>query len=348
MAILPQNFYEASDTWLLLVICAGSIALLTRGAGWLVNGAARLAAMLGVSKIIIGATVVSLGTTSPEAAVSVTAAWKGEPGLALANGVGSIICDTALVFGVCCCITRLPVNRFVLNRHGWLQFGSAVLLVTCALAMAVLTGGLQSAYLPRALGVAFLCLLGLYMVVSVYWARQQPAIVPTEAVPNESAAKRVAAVLRNLALLVIGLAFVLASSNVLVGSVRELCLRYHVPQDVLGVTLVAFGTSVPELATAIASIVKGHRDLLVGNVVGADILNVLFVVGASAAASPLAVPVTFFWLHFPVLILVLGLFRIYIFASGHTFHRALGLPLLAIYVAYVVLLFTYAPNLVPA
>ncbi len=154
--------------------------------------------------------------------------------------------------------------------------------------------------------------------------------------------------MRSLVLVIVGLALVIVGSDTLVGSVRELCHRYEVPKDVLGVTLVAFGTSVPELATAIASIVKGHRDLLIGNVVGADILNVLFVIGASAAATPLAIPITFFWLHFPVLILVLGLFRVYIFVSRGSFRRVLGVPLLAIYGAYVFLLFKYGRHLMPA
>ena len=148
-------------------------------------------------------------------------------------------------------------------------------------------------------------------------------------------------------MLVVGLAMVILGSNLLVGSASALCLRYGVPQSVLAATLVAFGTSLPELVTAIVSLVKGHADLLIGNVVGADILNVLFVVGASAAATPLKVEREVFYLLLPVMMLVLILLRVFIFANRQRFPRWQGAIFVAVYVAYVVAVIHFGVGATP-
>jgi len=342
--IPPDYFIQAADDfglWVLWALSAVAIAVLVYGADRAVTGAARFARVLGIPMVIVGATVVSLGTTSPEAFVSVTAAFQGKPGLALGNGVGSIICDTALIFGLCCVIAPLPKNRFILNRHGWIQLAAGTLLTGTILVLAAMAGGFERVVLGRSVGIVFVLLLVGYLYVSVRWAKQHPEIVADTPSPEQdAAAHRARSSVKNLALVFAGLGLVLVGSNVLIGSVSELCRRYEVPPDVIAVTLVAFGTSLPELATAIAAIVKGHPELLVGNIVGADILNVLFVIGASAVASPLAVPQLFVTLHLPVMMLALVLLRLYIFSSGSTFRRWQGVPLLGLFAAYYVLLLT--------
>ncbi len=130
-AVLQQFTAEHSTSILLLIIVV-CIVLLSKGADWMIDGVVSLAERTGLPKIVIGATVVSLGTTLPEAFVSVMAAYMGNPGLALGNGVGSIIADTGLIFGLTCVLATVPVNRFILNRTGWVQVGSATLLVVIA------------------------------------------------------------------------------------------------------------------------------------------------------------------------------------------------------------------------
>ena len=338
--LIPAEWFsglEADSAWALWLLSAGAIALLVVGADRLVTAAVRLAAVLGMSKVIIGATVVSLGTTSPEAFTSVTAAFQGKPGLAMGNGIGSIICDTALIFGLCACIRRLPLNRFVLSRHGWIQLGAGALLTAVVAVAAVVGGGISNAVIPRWVGFAFVGLLAAYLYVSVVWARSRPELVPAEVGKVERPKERLARKsLANFGILAVGLALVIVGSNILVGSATALCHKYGVPQSILAATLVAFGTSLPELATAIASLVKGHADLLVGNIVGADILNVLFVIGASAAATPLKVEKEVFYLLLPVMMLVLVLLRLFIFTSRDRFQRWHGGVLVAIYVAYCI------------
>jgi len=337
MELIPETFFEEMTSWLLLVGMAISIAGLTKGADWLVNGAVGLAKNLGINKIIIGATVVSLGTTAPECAVSVAAAWQGKPGLALGNAVGSVIANTGLVFGLCCVIAMIPLNRFVLNRHGWVQVGAAGLLALIALGLGTI---------PRWVGMLFVVILGVYLIVSIRWARQygqkeQAWELEHKAETHEKIkGKGAVGVLKDFGLIVVGLALVIFFSKIMVGSVTVLARRMHVPEDVLAVTLVAFGTSLPELVTAIAAVAKGHKELMVGNIVGANILNVLFVVGFASLATPLEVPHNFYTLHFPVMLTTLVLFRIYIFISKTTFRRWQGVLLLMVYGAYLVLLFT--------
>ena len=331
-----ETFFAGLSTWMLWLISLAAVAPLVYGADRAVTGASRLAAVLGMSPVIIGATVVSLGTTSPECFVSVTAAFQGKPGLALGNGVGSIICDTALVFGLSCVLVRLPKDRFILNRHGWLQLGSGVLLAATVAVLALFHGSLVGVTIPRMVGILFLALLAAYMYLSVKWARMHPEAVEMPDLEADGRSRWVQALL-DLGLCAIGLALVLVGSKFLVGGATELCLRFNVPQSVLAVTLVALSTSLPELATAIAAIVKGHTELLVGNVVGADILNVLFVIGASALAVPLEVPVEFYTIHIPVMLVALIMLRVWIFIGRDRFHRWQGVPLLALYIGYCVL-----------
>ncbi|KKL92400.1 hypothetical protein LCGC14_1885070 [marine sediment metagenome] len=358
-----HSWLLGQPAWLLWMLCVAGIGTLVYGADKTVNSAVKLSRRLGMSTVLIGATVVSLGTTMPEMFTSVTAAFRGESGLALGNGVGSIICDTALIFGLCCLLTRLPMDRFVLNRHGWLQLGSGVLLAGVCGVLALLSGRLGTPgtenpgdwnVIPQWIGVVFILLLVGYLYLSVRWARQRPDLA-AEAVEEAqgsgqgaAAARPAGSAVATAIVLVAGLALIALGSNVLIPAVKVLAEEhYHVPKDFLAVTLVALGTSLPELVTAIAAIVRGHKGLLVGNIIGADILNVLFVVGLSLCATDLEVPPTFYLLHLPVMLVVLGLLRLYIFISGPKgFSRWMGLPLLAVYAAYYVLLATFAGHLV--
>ena len=152
---LLQQFVAELSTTTLLAIIAVCIALLSKGADWMIDGVVDLAERTGLPKIVIGATVVSLGTTLPEAFVSVMAAYMGNPGLALGNGVGSIIADTGLIFGLGCLLVVLPADRYVLSRQGWVQFGAAALL---AAAMDVLGGRLAAdTQAPKGLAARLTC-----------------------------------------------------------------------------------------------------------------------------------------------------------------------------------------------
>jgi len=338
------SFFESRGDFALWSMGAVAIVCLVFGADRVVSSAAKLAAELGLSKVIIGATIVSLGTTLPEACVSVMASFRGDSDMALGNGVGSVIVDTALIFGLCCCICRLPKDKFMLNRHGWLQLGSGALLVAVVLISWAWVGDIESVWIPWYVGIFFLLLLAFYLYLSVRWSREHPELIPDEA--KEVASKDGRVVHRRPAWLLLsflagGLVLIVGGSELLIGSVKQICERHKVPEELIAVTVVAFGTSLPELATAIASLLKGHADLLVGNVIGADILNVLFVIGASSSAGGLDVKPSFLWLYLPMMMLVLIMLRLFIFMPGKRFSRWQGVPLLASYALFIVLIIKF-------
>ena len=319
----------------LLGIMAVCILLLSRGADWMIDGVVALALRTGLPKIVIGATVVSLGTTTPEAFVSVFAAFTGNPRLALGNGVGSIIADTGLIFGLTAVLAKVPLDRFILDRTGWVQVGAATLLVLLAVVSWFLTGG--EPVLSRGVGIFFLLLLAGYMYLSYFWARTRCDIDDYCEEPGEVPDLGLG---KSWLLIVFGLVLVVVGARILIPCASELAMRLGVPDDVIAATLVAFGTSLPELITAIAAIRKGHPEITVGNVVGADVLNCLFVIGAAATARPLAVPDTFFYFHFPAMILILYSFRAFISMDREGyFRRWQGIWLLTLYAAYVILQF---------
>jgi len=320
-------------TLALVVLLAACIFVLSRGAGWMIDGVVHLARRTGLPKIVIGATIISLGTTTPEAFVSVMAAWMGNSGLALGNGVGSIICDTGLIFGLTCLLSTVPVNRFILNRTGWVQVGAATLLVLISLVALVRTP--EQPMLHRWVGFSFLALLCGYMYVTYSWARDGAEAASQGEAEDDG---EVASLSKALFLCLGGLLLVVLSARLLVPSAAELAYRIGVPDDVIAATLVAFGTSLPELMTAITAVRKGHPEITVGNIVGADVLNCLFVIGAAAAARPLEIPPNFFLFHFPAMLIILYSFRAFIAMNRDGFFkRWQGAWLLGIYIVYLAL-----------
>ncbi|RJX34883.1 MAG: sodium:calcium antiporter [Desulfarculus sp.] len=321
--------------WGLLLIMAACVAVLSLGANKMIDGAVSLALHTGLPRMVIGATIISLGTTTPEAFVSVLAAWTGNSGLALGNGVGSIICDTGLIFGLMAVSRRVPVQRYILGRTGWVQVGAATLLV--AISVAALFLGQGRPVLGRGVGAFLLVLLVLYLYMSYRWVRQSGG----GRMGQDLAAEHHAGPLKSAVYIVLGLAGVLAGSRVLIPCAVEGAVRIGVPQDIIAATLVAFGTSLPELVTAISAVKKGHPQIMVGNVVGADVLNCLFVIGAAAAARPLEVPPNFFFFHYPAMLLILFSFRVFISLDRDGwFRRWQGAWMLGVYLLYVVLQYT--------
>jgi cation:H+ antiporter len=335
--VLLQNLVRGLSTPFLIVFIVVSLFILSKGADFLVDGVVSLARRTGIPRIIIGATIVSLGTTTPEAFVSVMAAWMGNPGLALGNGVGSIIADTGLIFGLSCVLVPMPVNRFVLNRTGWVQVGSATLLVI--ISVASLVTGETGPVLGRGIGLLFLMLLGAYLFVTYVWAKEGAA-----GIGEEADTSRMIGLTRTWFMILGGLAAVIVGARVLIPCATEIARRIAVPEDVIAATMVALGTSLPELVTAVSAIRKGHPEITVGNIVGADVLNCLFVIGASAVARPLQIPGNFYTFHFPAMLIILYSLRGFIFMNhSGPFRRWQGIWLLGIYVCYVAL--QYALNI---
>ncbi len=308
---------------------AVSLGALAKGADLLVDEAVTISLRWGVPTAIVGATIVSLGTTAPEVAVSVMAALKGSPGLALGNAVGSVICDTGLILGIGVLISPLKLDRRIVNRQGWIQLAAGFLLVLAAFpwgdpSSAFTSGGV----LPRAAGFLFLTLLLGYIYLSIQWGRKGGG--SGEEMKEDRGASSSAVLLKLLG----AIAIVVGASHVLIPAVQEAATRLSVPEAVIAATLVAFGTSLPELVTVVSAARKGHGELAIGNVIGADILNVLFVAGAAASVTSggLAAPAAFFRIYFPAMLFVLVIFRVGVIVSKDRLGRPFGFILLGAYV----------------
>ena len=326
---IESKFGNLHTVWLFVII-AVTLYLLGKGADVLVEEAVTLSTRWGIPKTLIGATIVSLGTTTPEAAVSVLAAIQGDPDIALGNAVGSIICDTGLILGTAALIAPLPLNRKIVNRQGWLQLGAGFLLVIACLSF----GSLDSTFsaggrLPQLMGFIFLALLVVYLWQSIRWSRDAGGTIEADHHEDKSA-NTFLVVIR----LVFGIVLVVGASSVLIPAVKIVAERVNVPESIIAATLVAFGTSLPEFVTAVTAARRGHGELAVGNVIGADILNVLFVAGASAAVTSggLEAPPHFFNLLFPLMLFILVVFRVGIFVSGDRLKRPFGVVLIGAYV----------------
>jgi cation:H+ antiporter len=356
MEELIQQYLEPRSALVLLGVVAVSLVALSKFADLVVDYAVVLSERSGVPKVVIGATVVSLGTTAPEVAVSVLAAFQGNPGLAMGNAVGSIICDTGLILGVACLIRPLSIPWDIANRQGWIQLAAGVLLVVLSVPwstpLAIFEGGYVGQF-PQWAGFLFLVLLAAYLYASVAWSRSATKVATADQLAAEAGTATTEivdatehegdddeptgaspAIIVKLVLSIVG---VLASANILIPAVTILARRVNIPESVLAATLVAFGTSLPELVTAVNAARRGHGDLAVGNIIGADILNALFVAGAAAAvtAGGLEVAESFYKVTFPAMIFVLVVFRVGIYACRTELSRRFGTVLLAAYLIYL-------------
>jgi len=311
----------------LFLLLAVMFLLLSKGADILVEESVTLSLKWGVSKLFIGVTLVSLGTTLPEVSVSVYAAVKGHAELAMGNAVGSMICDMGLILGLALMISPLPFKRVDLNFPSWVLTGAALLLVITSLPFGNLCDTfVAGGRFPQWAGFLFLLLLGFYFWYSMHRARNTGISENTFNPDNASA-------LFVILKLILGIALVIISSRVLIPTVGELAVRFKVPESIIAATLVAFGTSLPELITAITAARKGHGDLAIGNVLGADILNALLVAGASAAVTRggLEVPPDFYMLYFPAMLLLVMIFRISTSVAETQLPRWISILFLGIY-----------------
>ncbi|MGI9430432.1 MAG: sodium:calcium antiporter, partial [Bythopirellula sp.] len=243
------------------------------------------------------------------------------------------------ILGLACLIKPLKMPKQTVNRQGWLQFASGWLLVAGCWPWA--TGGNPfevGGNMPQLVGFVFLALLVGYLALSIRWARADGGVKELEEFEHDSEASMGYVIGK----LLVAIALVVVSSHILIPAIKEAALRMSVPEGIVAATLVAFGTSLPELVTAITAARRDHGDLAVGNIIGADILNVLFVAGASAAVTPkgLEASASFFRVLLPGMLLVLIVFRIGVTLSGDRMKRPLGAILLAVYAVVMVLSFT--------
>jgi len=337
METLLQQLMEAQSLPLLFAIIAIFIYTLARGADMLVEEAVALSLRWGVPKILIGATIVSIGTTLPEASVSVFAAISGNPELALGNAVGSIICDTGLILGLATVLSPLPLNKKIVNRQGWIQLSAGILLVLACIPYGSLNKTFsEGGGLPQYMGFVFLVLLIAYIWLTLKWVKTDTSEIAVDDERGNEDPSKMAYTLCNLFFSIV---IVVISSRILIPAVEETAVRLNVPDSIIAATLVAFGTSLPELITCLTAVTKGHGELAMGNIIGADILNILFVAGSASAVTlgGLSAPPHFFQFLFPAMLVILIVFRLGITFSKDKLSRPFGFILLGIYATVTIM-----------
>lgn len=303
------------------------LGLLIKGGDWFVDGATALARRFRLPEILIGSTIVSIGTTLPEVMVSTTSALSGHGEMAYGNTIGSVICNTALIAALSAAVRPGPADGRSLRLPAALFTAAAVAFG----AVAYTTGQFS-----RAVGLGLLGLFLVYLILSVRKMRTAPA-------PEAAPAEPPASLWRTLLGLVAGAAAIAWGADLLVDNGTLLAEALGVPEAVIALTFVALGTSLPELVTAVTALAKGHSALSLGNVIGANLLNLVLVTGTAATLAPFPLPQdgTLFGvnrslaLDLPVMAAVSLVLILPVLLRGRLY-RAQGILLLAVYGAFCV------------
>ncbi len=303
------------ESLILLII---GFVLLIRGADAFVDAAASVARRFNIPQIIIGTTLVAIGTSAPEAAISIAAALKESSGVSIGNVIGSNITNIFLILGVTAIIGALPIHPNTKKYE--LPFVGFVTLILCAF-------GIWAGAISRVAAAVFLILFAGFITYTIIMARRS-----NEAAPE---IKQIS-IPMTILMIVAGIAAIVIGSNLTVDSAMDIAARAGVPDRVIGLTLVALGTSLPELAVCIAAALKREYDMAVGNIVGSNIFNILFVLGTTAAIRPLPFTPEFI---FDGAIAMIAIIALMIFTARKSrLSRIGGALFLSAYVAYIVYL----------
>lgn len=306
------------------------LALLAAGAEFLVRGASRVAAAIGISPLVIGLTVVAFGTSAPELTVSVMSALKGQGDIAFGNVVGSNIFNILFILGISAAITPLVVAQQFVRIDVPIMIGVSLLVAGFALDGTI--GRLDGALL-------FVGLVS-YTLITIRQARKEtPEVKEEYAAEFGRPRKGARAVAWNVGLIVIGLALLILGSRSMVEGAVAVARAIGVSELIIGLTIVAAGTSLPEVATSIMAAVRGERDIAVGNIVGSNIFNILGVLGLAGIAAPQGIPVSPIAMNFDVPVMVAtAAAALPIFFTGYRITRWEGFLFLGYYIAYTAFL----------
>ena len=315
-----------------VLLFAVGLVLLIKGGDWFVDGATGIAKRFNLPDIVVGATVVSIGTTLPEVMVSTTGALAGSGAMAYGNAIGSIICNTSLIAAISIAVNPGPVNVKSMKTPAIFFFGAAAMYCLAAYGLGTF---------PRWLGFVMLAVFVVYMVLTVRNGLKNPDASGEE----EEEDSKPKALWQELLLLVVGAAVIAVGADLLVDHGQIIAIGLGVPETVVALLFVALGTSLPELVTTITSLKKGRASLGVGNVIGANVFNLVLVSGVAVSLAPFDVPCENLLLNtglnlslvfdIPVM---LGVMSLMIFPALATkkLGRWQGIALLCIYAAFCV------------
>lgn len=257
-----------------ILIIVGMV-LLIKCADWFVDGCSNVAKSLGIPSLIIGLTIVAFGTSAPEAAVSITASMQGMNDISLGNVVGSNICNLLLVLGLSACFGCLTAKRKIIARDFvYAIFSSIVMFI---LSFGFFYRGETQGVITRTNGLILLCFLGIYL-----YALIGDAIKSARAKEEKTKFNP-----KDILYIIVGISGIILGGQLVVNSATDIAEMFNVSQNVIALTIVAIGTSLPELVTSVVAAKKGESDIAIGNVVGSNIFNIFFILGISSFVSPI-------------------------------------------------------------
>ncbi len=320
---------------LAVVLFIVGLVLLIKGGDWFVDGAVGIAKKLRIPDLLIGATVVSLGTTLPEVMVSAGAAVKGQGAMAYGNALGSIICNTALISAITIAVMPSIVDRKTIKTPIAFYFSAAIIYAATAYVFG---------FFYRWVGIALLVVFAIYMTVLIIKTKKEIASGTVN--PPEETTEKERSILMNVFLLILGAALIAVGADLLVDNGTIIARTLGVPETVIALTFVALGTSLPELVTAITSLAKGHGALSLGNIIGANLFNLVLVSGIAITLNPFKVPAdkligaynASLVLDIPLTFIVMGLLTLPALITGKL-KRWQGITLLVIYFSYCIFQF---------
>ena len=298
------------------------IVLVILGADWLTKGASALARRFKISELVIGLTIVALGTSLPELVISTGAALKGSSGIALGNVIGSNIFNGLLILGIAALITPIRFNARMLTRE--LPFNLLASVVLLLVSGSMLVGGAPGEYITRYSGMLLLCFLAVFI-------RYTFSIAGDDGDEEEIAPMSVGKV---LLFIVAGLAALIFGGNIFVDGATEVARAFGVSEAVIGITIVSAGSSLPELAVSVSAARKGNVGIALGNVLGSNILNIFFILGVSSSITPIALDSFSCIDHYVLLGSSVLLYIVSRFGGKAVITRVEGAVLVAAYVAY--------------
>ena len=307
--------------------------LLIKGGDWFVDGSVGIARRFHLPELLIGATIVSIGTTLPEVMVSSQAAMEGNAGISYGNAIGSVICNASLIAAITISVRPGKVNpkSFALPTAFFFAAAASYALVAWTV------GRFQ-----RWMGILYLVAFVVYMIVSTMQMKKHPELAEEE--EEEEAGGKAKTLWQELLLLVVGAVAIAIGARFLVDNGTKIAAALGVPDSVIGLTMVALGTSLPELITAITSLVKGHGSLSLGNVIGANLFNIILVSGTAITISPFAIPAektilnginSSLVIDLPIMLGVMMIMCLPTLRKGEL-KRWQGILLLCIYVAFTI------------
>ena len=314
----------------ILMLLAG-FAALVKGADLFVDGSADLARLFRIPGLVIGLTIVAMGTSAPELAVSVSAAVEGSNEIALSNVVGSNIFNLLVVLGSCALFHPVPVKRIAVWRDCLVSLAATAclllgLLLQRQVPLNALMGNLslQAGTVTRIMGLLLILVFALYMYFLVAKALREP---------GEDAANYVRPIWQSLLLIVVGAALIVGGGKAVVAGAREIALFWGMSETLVGLTIVAVGTSLPELVTSVVAARKGETGMAIGNVLGSNIFNMMFILGISASIHPVEV-IAASLMDLGILIIA-TMITMYFALSGRRINRMEGSGMLLLYAAYL-------------